>query len=204
MSKPPTTNPSTAERALDCLEALAVDKGLDALSMRDVAKRLGISLAALQYHYPVKAKLIEAFITRAVEDYVGQVRDLMASIKDGPRLPHIVRFTLGENRAAMTRDSVLSMIEGRAQHDEAAAAALHLAMQAYLELVKTVIQEDYPRLSPDDARVAAALIVALLEGAAGTFDAAESLGVDPSVLLRATLDAALAIPLRRPGAADSD
>ena len=184
----------TAQRALDCLEELALDKGLDGLSMRDVAKRVGISLAALQYHYPVKAELIDAFITSKVDEYRYHIRELLAVEVQGPQLPRVVRFTLAADRTEADRGSLWLMIHARAQHDETTARSLQRAMQAYLEMLQDVVQEDYPDLSGPQAMMVATLVASLLDGATSMFMAAEDLGVDHAGLVEATVQAVLAIP----------
>ncbi|MEM6926707.1 MAG: TetR/AcrR family transcriptional regulator [Myxococcota bacterium] len=192
-NNPSAPRSSTAERALVCLEELALDKGLDSVSMRDVAKRLGISLAALQYHYPVKADLIAAFIASAVEAYRRHLEAIMTSPRDGPRLPEVVRAAVRENRAAAGAGSVLAMIEGRAQHDPATASALRAAMQVYLQMLSDVIVGDHPELSAEEAMGAAAMVIALVEGVPASIEAAEGLGIDPEALLEATVDTAVGV-----------
>jgi TetR/AcrR family transcriptional repressor of nem operon len=59
-----TAETGTAERILDVAEALVQSRGFNGFSYADVAEELGISKAALHYHYPGKAELGEALIDR--------------------------------------------------------------------------------------------------------------------------------------------
>jgi TetR/AcrR family transcriptional repressor of nem operon len=54
----------TATRILDAAEKLVQVRGFNAFSYADVAATVGISKAALHYHYPGKAELGEVLITR--------------------------------------------------------------------------------------------------------------------------------------------
>lgn len=54
----------TAERVLDIAERLMQTRGFSNFSYADIATELGITKASLHYHYPGKAELGEALITR--------------------------------------------------------------------------------------------------------------------------------------------
>jgi TetR/AcrR family transcriptional repressor of nem operon len=56
--------PSTAERILDIAERLVQIRGFNNFSYADIATELGITKASLHYHYPGKAELGQALITR--------------------------------------------------------------------------------------------------------------------------------------------
>lgn len=185
----------TAVRALECLEEVALEKGLDGLSMRDVARRLGISLAALQYHYPTKNQLIDAFVAAVVEDYRASVQELLESHGEGPRLELLVRATL-EAGPTSPGERLLAMIEARAQHDEATARTMGQATQSYVGMVRDVIDAEYTALPPGASIVAATLVVSMLEGVALTMEAAVALGASPDALEQAIVDAVLSVPAR--------
>jgi TetR/AcrR family transcriptional regulator, transcriptional repressor for nem operon len=54
----------TAERALDVAERLVQVRGFNGVSYADVAAELGVTKAALHYHFATKAELGEALIDR--------------------------------------------------------------------------------------------------------------------------------------------
>lgn len=54
----------TAERALDVAEQLVQVRGFNGVSYADVAAQLGVTKAALHYHFATKAQLGEALINR--------------------------------------------------------------------------------------------------------------------------------------------
>src|SRR5579862_8229081 len=66
----------TAQRALDVAEALAQTRGFNGFSYAHVAAELGITTASLHYHFPGKAALGEALISR----YAARFGDAVARI----------------------------------------------------------------------------------------------------------------------------
>jgi len=59
-----TTESDTATQILDAAEHLVQERGFNGFSYADVASELGVSKAALHYHFPGKAELGEALIRR--------------------------------------------------------------------------------------------------------------------------------------------
>jgi TetR/AcrR family transcriptional repressor of nem operon len=79
-----TAETGTAERILDVAEALVQSRGFNGFSYADVAEALGISKAALHYHFPGKGELGEALIER----YAGRFNEALAAIdRDAPDTP---------------------------------------------------------------------------------------------------------------------
>jgi TetR/AcrR family transcriptional regulator, transcriptional repressor for nem operon len=66
--------PNTAQRILDIAERLVQTRGFNNFSYADIASELGITTASLHYHYPGKAELGQALITRYTERF-GQALD---------------------------------------------------------------------------------------------------------------------------------
>src|SRR5579859_156066 len=66
----------TAERILDTAENLLQVRGFNAFSYADVASKLGVTKASLHYHFPGKAELGRALITR----YAARFAEALAAI----------------------------------------------------------------------------------------------------------------------------
>jgi TetR/AcrR family transcriptional repressor of nem operon len=69
----------TAERALDVAEQLVQVRGFNGVSYADVAGELGVTKAALHYHFATKAELGEALINR----YTTRFEAALESIDEG-------------------------------------------------------------------------------------------------------------------------
>jgi TetR/AcrR family transcriptional regulator, transcriptional repressor for nem operon len=68
--RPGRQKPDTAQRILDVAEQLVQARGFNSFSYADIAAELGITKAGLHYHYPGKAELGQALITRYSERFV--------------------------------------------------------------------------------------------------------------------------------------
>jgi len=184
---------TTALRALDCLRELALEKGLDDVSMRDVARRLGISLAALQYHYASKAALLDAFVEATVAPYGERIEAILAGSAAGERFANVVRFA-AEETLAWDRDGVLAMVEARASHDTASREAVRQFMQSYVAFMRDAVLADNPAMAPAKALLAASLVVALLEGLPAAIAAGGGLGASRDEIVESAVRTAAAIP----------
>src|SRR4051794_10373970 len=65
-----------AQRILDVAERLVQSRGFNGFSYADVAADLGVTRASLHYHFPSKAELGEALISR----YTERFADALAAI----------------------------------------------------------------------------------------------------------------------------
>jgi len=71
-----TTQVGTPTQILDVAERLVQERGFNGFSYADVAKELGITKAALHYHFPGKAELGDALIER----YARRFGDALAAV----------------------------------------------------------------------------------------------------------------------------
>ena len=75
---------ATPERILDVAEGLLQARGYNGFSYADVAGELGITRAALHYHFPGKAELGEALITRYADRFATALTALDSAEADAP------------------------------------------------------------------------------------------------------------------------
>ncbi len=68
-----TTGTDTRTAVLDVAERLVQVRGYNAFSYADVAGELGVTTAALHYHYPSKAELGEALLVRYSERFADSL-----------------------------------------------------------------------------------------------------------------------------------
>lgn len=74
----------TAEKTLDIAERLVQVRGFNGVSYADVAAELGITKAALHYHFASKADLGTALITRYTTRFQIALADIDQRIHDAP------------------------------------------------------------------------------------------------------------------------
>jgi TetR/AcrR family transcriptional regulator, transcriptional repressor for nem operon len=66
---PGRTQSHTSERILDIAERLVQTRGFNNFSYADIAAELGITTASLHYHFPGKAELGQALVTRYAQRF---------------------------------------------------------------------------------------------------------------------------------------
>jgi TetR/AcrR family transcriptional regulator, transcriptional repressor for nem operon len=75
---------STAAHVLDVAERLVQQRGFNGFSYADVARELGVTKAALHYHFASKAELGDALIERYAERFFDALAALDGAGSDGP------------------------------------------------------------------------------------------------------------------------
>lgn len=68
-----TETPRTRERILDAALGLFAEKGYEATSMREISEQLGITKAALYYHFDSKADIVRAMLADTEQRVTGLV-----------------------------------------------------------------------------------------------------------------------------------
>ena len=112
---------STAERILDTAQALAQVRGYNGFSYADISAELAITKPSIHYHFPSKAQLAEALVTRyrrrfaaarqEVDDAAAGVRERLTGyarlyaevFTDGGRMCLCGVFAAGSGRSAPPR-----------------------------------------------------------------------------------------------------
>ena len=74
----------TAERVLDAAERLVQVRGFNGVSYADIAAELGVTKAALHYHFASKAELGEALIDRYTQRFEAALAAIDESLGDAP------------------------------------------------------------------------------------------------------------------------
>ena len=77
-------DPDTPSLILDVAERLVQTRGFNGFSYADVATELGLTRAALHYHYAGKAELGEALIARYRERFAEALAVVDAEVDDAP------------------------------------------------------------------------------------------------------------------------
>lgn len=83
MTDDTATAPSTRDRILDVALGLFTEKGFDKTSLREIAEPLGISKAALYYHFESKDAILAAFADRLFDGFDELVERLDSETKRG-------------------------------------------------------------------------------------------------------------------------
>jgi TetR/AcrR family transcriptional repressor of nem operon len=85
MKQPRPTDSGTSERILDAAERMVQTGGFNGFSYADVAVELGVTTAALHYHFRNKADLGEALVVRYTERFAQALAAVDAARLDAAR-----------------------------------------------------------------------------------------------------------------------
>jgi len=158
----------TAERALDISERLVQVRGFNGFSYADIAAELGVTKAALHYHFSGKAELGEALIDRYTSRFVAALDAIDAQPLDAPgKLAAYADIYLGVLRRH--RMCLCGMLAAEYQTLPAAMqrAVVHFfdVNEAWLERVLDEGQRAGTLRHRGSARAAAQVVLGTLEGA---------------------------------------
>lgn len=135
MDAPPPTTSGTREKILDAALELFTSKGYDKASLREVAEMVGVTKAALYYHFPSKENLLSALV-EGVHSAGRHGLDLMPPVggySDGAEMARVALVALDTMLAQRrifllmerNRTAMGNLREADPQHDQ-----LHQQMEA--------------------------------------------------------------------------
>jgi AcrR family transcriptional regulator len=76
----------TRERLLNAGEYLFAERGLDAVSVRDITEAAGANTAAIHYHFGSKHDLIDAILRRRADEHGSRRQDLLHALQDNEEI----------------------------------------------------------------------------------------------------------------------
>jgi TetR/AcrR family transcriptional repressor of bet genes len=194
MPRPRSTSP---DDLTDALMRVVVERGLDAVSIRTVAREAGVSIGAVQYHFATKDELLLAAYARVVDQVVARAAAIRAH-EAGPAayaraLLHEL-LPLDDLRAAELRVAIA--FSARAIHSRRLGELYSAGYQALIDAIADALEQavQVGEAAPiDDVRRAATQAVAMADGLAWHALCAPSVlpVAEARVALEAHLDAML-------------
>jgi TetR/AcrR family transcriptional repressor of nem operon len=158
----------TATRILDIAEELVQARGFNGFSYADIAAEVGISKAALHYHFPGKADLGLALITR----YAGRFTESLAGIDRADATPadRLAEYArLYDQVLRQDKMCLCGMLAAEYQTlpapMQAAVVGFFDANEGWLEKVLEDGRQDASLRFTGTARETARMVIACLEGA---------------------------------------
>ena len=141
---------------------ILAESGVDALSLREVARRAKVSQAAPYHHFAGKAELVSAIAQHGFEDFARALR-AGADAAGGGALQRLTSMGLAYVRFAVSNPELFRLLfrpelRGGTRQGAAAAAmqaAGSAAYQVFLDAVTAAVEEGSVQGSVDDVAVAA-------------------------------------------------
>ena len=155
------------QRLLDAVVSVLVDEGFEGVSVRKVAARAGVSIGAVQHHFPTKDVMLTAAMDRASAEF-GQ--RLTARIPGDATAEQALRAVADELLglgAERRTASVLWLARlARASVDEPTRRTHARDWQEVEDLLSGLLQGSRPGVAAERNREDAAGLLALLDGLA--------------------------------------
>lgn len=161
-----TNREALLEAALVSLQ----DKGYADTTARDVAKRAGVSLGAIGYHYGTVQALLDAALAEGVRRWLEPLAAVLSQAQPPPSLeqlgPALDRFL---SSLSANRPLVIAYFEALLRAERS--PALRTALAGDFNALRTTLTsgiaqtlEHHPRAASPDPPTAAALIMAVFDG----------------------------------------
>jgi len=122
------------QEILDAALALADERGLDAVSMRAVASRIGVTPMALYPHVGNKEALLDGLVDRLIGDMVTAGTGYLGTGLAGPAWEGVLRgAAYGARSVARAHPTVVALLFARPAVTDTAVAGVDLIYQALLD-----------------------------------------------------------------------
>jgi AcrR family transcriptional regulator len=167
----------------DAAREIFAERGYHGTSIRDIAKRAGLSLSALYYWHPSKQHLLAALMEEITHDYFQRCDRALREAADDPaeKLRALVGATV-EYRVSRRVESNIAMREWRnlePDNRERLDGLRHAASQLWADIVADgVARGEFHCTHPDDAR---RTIVAACNAIAQWYEPGGGIGLDDLV-----------------------
>jgi AcrR family transcriptional regulator len=147
------------ETIINAVDDLARSRGWSATTMSDVAAAAGVSRQTLYNEFGSRRALVEAYITREIENLVAQATDAVQANADDARRALRIAFSLFLKLAS--DEPIVQLIVNDAEGGELQRMLTALGQSLASERVAHLIPEMWPQVGADDARLLAESLVRL-------------------------------------------
>lgn len=171
------TRPRTRQRILDVALDLFGTRGVDAVSLDEIARDVGVRKQTILYWFPSKDELVAAVLEQAAAELLVVIDAAIRSASDDPleRIDAVVRAVF---RPAVRRPALLGLVREVSRLPAAQADRLRLHVQPMVERATEYLQleMDKGRLRRGDPRLVASLAYATVTGIATEPEALRAVG----------------------------
>ncbi len=157
-----------SDRLLTCVLDLLVTEGYEGISIRRVASAAGVSIGAVQHHFPTKDALLAAAMDRVSRQFEERLDRRIAPGAGPAEVLRAVADELVSTGEERRPASVIWLVRlARAAVHEPTAAVHRREWQQVEDLLAHLIAAARPDLAEQAARDEATVLLALLDGLAG-------------------------------------
>ncbi|MGO4001474.1 TetR/AcrR family transcriptional regulator [Pseudomonas fluorescens] len=157
--------PGTAKSIMDCAISLLAETGFSAMSMRCLARRVGVLPGSLYFHVASKQDLLADVISELLDSRMAEWRAKSHSLAVNEQLCEFTRFVLSRQLSHASQDNIVRYESRHLDVDQRRSIAFK--QQAFMNELASIIAEG-ERNGLDragDPTMSAQCVFALLDGA---------------------------------------
>lgn len=152
-------------QVLAAARAIMISDGSAGLTVRNVASRVGIKLASVQYYFRTKAELVDAMMEETTRFYEAQITSILERPSADPRdrFLSVVAFLVSDLRTGETARfffELWALASRESRHRE----LVDRLYVHYRNAIKGLVRDLNPELGTAELERRAALVVSLIEG----------------------------------------
>jgi AcrR family transcriptional regulator len=172
----------TRERVMEVAAAMFRERGYEKTSLNAIGEQLGVSAAALYYHFRSKDEILFAYLESGFEVVLDRTVEAMTASAPDERLRQLIRtyvlFDLGELPGSeFFSAGVFGYFQLAESLDQQQRRRLEKAQRAYLELIRSTITDGVKAgiFETEDVTAAAFALVGMAAHAVHWFKAGRKL-----------------------------
>ena len=179
----PPSNVTTRQRILDAALDLFGSRGVDAVSLDEIARVVGVRKQTVLYWFASKDELVDAVLETTAAELVVVIDAAVRSAPDDPleRIDAVVRAVF---RPAVRRPALLGLVREMSRLPEAQADRLRMHVQALVDrcIEYLALEMDKGRLRSGNPGLIVSLAYATVTGIATEPEALRAVGWEPSAI----------------------
>ena len=173
----------TRQRILDAALDLFGTRGVDAVSLDEIAREVGVRKQTVLYWFPSKDELVDAVLETVAAELVVLIDAAVRSSSEDPldRVDAVVRAVF---RPAVRRPALLGLVREMSRLPEPQADRLRARLQPLIDrcVEYFALEMDKGRLRRGDPRLIASLAYATVTGLATEPEALRAVGWQPTAI----------------------
>ena len=159
----------SAERRLEIIETaqeILVSEGFHKLTLRNVAKKVGIKLASLQYHYSNRAVLVKAVFEQATAHYDSKITKFLSmdlTVQPKLMIAEGVKILLDDHKSE-EENQFFYQIMAMAVEEKAAQEVIDDYYQKIWTMSENLLLQFNPSLDQEERINRSAQIISMVDG----------------------------------------
>lgn len=156
-------SPTVPERILNAVQDILTARGVEHLTIRNVAESAHVSVGAVQYHYRSKDELVMAVMDKISQDFKNKLDTVLSSCATPQAtLEATCKLLAGVDDESRTASVIWLAFASKATTSDSVALAHRESWTRVEEGLTKLLREVNPERTSDDA----AMLMALLDGIA--------------------------------------